>query len=260
MRAYAIPAFTGLAPVERVKRLLPLLDDPQRAVRDEALRALAGIPLIALPKERRESFTAALDDYERRLRGNADLPGNRLNLAVLLERKALQLEALEQYRQALKLDPYFSPARINLVTLANGVLRQDEAERVLREGVALKEMPASDRGNLAYMLALLLVERGKAEEGLQWMEQAAVALPDNSRIRYNQGLLLLQMQRRDAARTALETGLAQAPQDPDLLYALIYLHGTGGQREQALQYLRRLEQAAPGDPRLAQLKRQLGLR
>lgn len=260
VRAYAIPAFTELAPVERVKRLLPLLDDPQRAVRDEALRALAGIPLIALPKERREGFTAALDDYERRLRGNADLPGNRLNLAVLLERKALQLDALEQYRQALKLDPYFSPARINLVTLANGVLRQDEAEQVLREGVALKEMPASDRGNLAYMLALLLVERGKAEEGLQWMEQAAVALPDNSRIRYNQGLLLLQMQRRDAARTALEAGLAQAPQDPDLLYALIYQHGTGGQREQALQYLRRLEQAAPDDPRLAQLKRQLGLR
>lgn len=260
VRAYAIPAFTGLAPVERVKHLLPLLDDPQRAVRDEALRALASIPLLALPEERRAGFTAALEDYERRLRSNADLPGNRLNLAVLLERKGQQLDALEQYRQALKLDPYFSPARVNLVTLANGILRQDEAEQVLREGVALKEMPASDHGNLAYMLALLLVERGQAEEGLQWMEQAAVALPDNSRIRYNQGLLLLQMKRREAAQVALEAGLAQSPQDPDLFYALIYLHGSGGQREQALSYLRRLEKAAPGDPRLAPLKQQLGVR
>jgi tetratricopeptide (TPR) repeat protein len=246
--------------VERVKHLLPLLDDPQRAVRDEALRALASIPLLALPEERRAGFTAALEDYERRLRSNADLPGNRLNLAVLLERKGQQLDALEQYRQALKLDPYFSPARVNLVTLANGILRQDEAEQVLREGVALKDMPASDHGNLAYMLALLLVERGQAEEGLQWMEQAAVALPDNSRIRYNQGLLLLQMKRREAAQVALEAGLAQSPQDPDLFYALIYLHGSGGQREQALSYLRRLEKAAPGDPRLAPLKQQLGVR
>jgi predicted CXXCH cytochrome family protein len=260
VRAYAIPAFADLPSVERVKRLLPLLDDPQRAVRDEALRALASIPLIALPQERREDFTAALDEYEQRLRGNSDLPGNRLNLAVLLERKGQKLDALEQYRQALKLDPYFSPARVNLVTLANETLYQGEAEQVLRDGLALPAMPATDRGNLAYMLALLLVERGQAEEGLQWMEQAAVALPNNSRIRYNQGLLLLQMQSRDEARVVLEAGLAQVPQDVDLLYALIYLHGSGGQREQALQYLSRLQQAAPNDPRLAQLKRQLGLR
>ncbi|WP_433887378.1 tetratricopeptide repeat protein [Pseudomonas vranovensis] len=260
VRAYAIPAVTGLSPVERVKRLLPHLDDPQRAVRDEALRALADVPLIALPEERRAGFSAALGDYERRLRSNSDLPGGRLNLAVLLERKGRQLEALEQYRQALKLDPYFSPARVNLVTLANSILYQDEAEQVLRDGVALKDMPISDRGNLAYMLALLLVERGQTEEGLEWMEQAAVALPENSRIRYNQGLLLLQMQRRDEAREVLETGLTQSPRDADLLYALIYLHGAGGEREPAMQYLRRLEQAAPNDPRLVQLKRQSGVR
>lgn len=255
VRAYAIAGVAELAPAERVKRLLPLLDDPQRAVRDEVLRALADISLTALPKERRESFTAALNDYELRLRSNADLPGNRLNLAVLLERKGQPLEALEQYRQALKFDPHFVPARVNLVTLANGLQNQDEAERVLREGVALQESPATERGNLAYMLALLLVGRGQAEEGLHWMEQAAVALPANPRIRYNQGLLLLQMQRRDAARVVLEAGLAGAPQDPDLLYALIYLHITAGQREQMLQYIRRLEHAAPNDPRLKQFKR-----
>lgn len=260
VRAYAIPGIPGLSPQERVKHLLPQLDDPQRAVRDEALRALADVPLTALPEERRAGFEAALDDYERRLRGNADLPGGRLNLAVFLERKGRQLEALEQYRQALKLDPYFSPARVNLVTLANGLLRQDDAEQSLREGLALKDMPATDRGNLAYMLALPLVERGQAEEGVQWVEQAALALPDNPRIRYNQGLLLLQMKHRDAARTALQAGLAQAPQDADLLYALIYLHGAGGEREPALQYLGRLEQVAPNDPRLVQLKRQVGRR
>lgn len=260
VRAYAIPAFADLPPVERVKRLLPLLDDPQLAVRDEALRALASIPLMALPQERREGFSAALADYERRLRSNADLPGNRLNLAILLERQDHKLQAMEQYRQALKIDPYFSPARVNLVTRANSTLYQDEAERVLREGIALKALPESDRGNLAYMLALLLVEHRRAEEGLQWMEQAAVALPQNARIRYNQGLLLLQMQRRPAAQAALEAGLAQTPDDPDLLYALIYLHGNAGQRASALQYLQRLEAAAPDDPRLAPLKRQLGSR
>lgn len=260
VRAYAAGGFAGEVPVERAKLLLPLLDDPNRAVRDEALRALAGIPLIAMPEERRAPYQTALADYERRLRSSGDLPGGRLNLAVLLERKGKQLEAMEQYRQALRLDPYFSPARVNLVTLANSTLRQDEAERVLRDGLALPKVPTADHGNLAYMLALLLVEGGQREEGLQWLETAATELPQNPRIRYNQGLLLLQMQRPDAAQKALEAGLTQAPNDADLLYALIYLHGSSDQREQALGYLQRLQQAAPQDPRLARIRQQLQVR
>ncbi|MGF6691822.1 tetratricopeptide repeat protein [Metapseudomonas resinovorans] len=256
VRAYAISGFAGEPPVERVKQLLPLLDDPDLAVRDEAVRALTGIPSLALPEERRAGFKAQKADYERRLRSNADLPGNRLNLAVFLERDGRQMEALDEYRQALKFDPYFSPARINLVTLANGMLRQDEAEQVLREGVALPNMPVGDHGNLVYMLSLLLVERGQADEGLKWMDIAAQELPQNSRIRYNQGLLLLQLQRHAEAQAALEAGLEQSPDDADLLYALIYLHGTSGQREQAQRYTRRLEKAAPNDPRLVQLKGQ----
>lgn len=259
VRAYAASGFTGLPPVQRVKHLLPLLDDPQRAVRDEALRALAGIPLIAMPEPRREAFKAQLAEYEQRLRDNADLPGNRLNLAVFLARSGRQLEALEAYRQALRMDPYFSPARVNLVTLANNTLRQDEAEQVLRDGLALTNMPVGDRGNLAYMLALLLVERGQPGEAVQWMDEAAQALPDHTRIRYNQGLLLLQLQRRDAAQAALEAGLEQAPNDADLLYALIYLHGSGGERETAVAYWQRLRKAVPNDPRLQQLRGQLGI-
>lgn len=259
VRAYAAAGFVDLPPVERVKELLPLLDDANRAVRDEALRALAGIPRIALPEERRAEFDAQMADYEKRLRGNADLPGNRLNLAVLLERRGKQLEAMEQYRQALKLDPYFIPARMNLVTLANNILRPKDAEQALREGVALDNMPEADRGNLAYMLALLLVEHGQAEEGAKWLGEAAEALPHKPRIRYNQGLLLFQLRQPEQARAALEAGLEQAPDDADLLYAMIYLHGSQGQRNQALPYVVRMQQVAPGDPRLAQAKQQLGL-
>lgn len=260
VRAYAVPGFVGQTPVQRVKYLLPLLHDDNRAVRDEALRALVGISLIALPEVEREPYKAALAEYEQRLRRNADLPGNRLNLAVLLERDGRQQEALEEYRQAIRLDPFFSPARMNLVTLANSMLRQDEAEQVLRDGVALKDMPVTDHGNIAYMLALLLVERNKADEALPLFETAARELPQNPRIRYNQGLLLLQVQRRAQAQVALEAGLTQVPDDADLLYAMVYLHGSGGQQQEAINYVRRLEKAAPQDERLPDLKHQLGVR
>lgn len=259
VRAHAASGFAGLPPVERVRHLLPLLDDPQRAVRDEALRALAGIALLALPEARRQEYQAALADYEQRLRGNADLPSGRLNLALLLERLGRQQEAMQEYRQALRLDPYFAPARVNLVTLANASLRQDEALQLLREGVALQDMPASDRGHLAYLLALLLAERGERESAVQSLRQAADWLPGNPRIDYNLGLLLLQMQQPEAAQAALQAGLAKAPGDADLLYALIYLHVRAGQSAMARQYWARLSQAAPDDPRLGALRRQLGM-
>ncbi|MNE71186.1 hypothetical protein D3C80_1670370 [compost metagenome] len=82
------------------------------------------------------------------------------------------------------------------------------------------------------------------------MEQAAVALPGNARIRYNQGLLLSRMNRRDDALQALRSGLQQAPEDADLLYTLIYLHALAGEREQAYGYVQRMRQVVPDDPRL----------
>ncbi len=257
VRAYAAGGFTSLPPTARIAALGPLLDDANLAVRDEALRNLADIPLHSLPEDRRAAFSAQLTNYEQRLRGNADLPGNRLNLAVLLEGQGRHTEALQQYHQALKLDPYFIPARHNLAMLANDMQRHDEATKALREGLNLKDLPSSARGNLAYWLALLLVEHHQPKEAAQWFATAAELLPQNPRIRYNQGLLLLQLQQQQQAREALEAGLHIAPVDADLLYALIYLHGGLGQREQAMHYLARLQNAAPDDPRLPLVKQQL---
>jgi Tfp pilus assembly protein PilF len=250
VRAYAVAGFASVPPEQRLQPLLPLLQDPTLAVRDEAVRVLAGVPVEQIPTQARDTYTTMLADYEHRLRGNADLPGGRLNLAVLLSRQGRNAEAMDEYRQALRFDPYFVPARVNLVTLASGAHQLDEAEQVLREGVALDKMPVTDHGNLAYMLALLLVERGQQDEALQWMERAAVALPGNSRIRYNQGLLLSRLERRDEAIAALRSGLEQSPDDPDLLYSLIYLHALAGERDDAFAYVKRLRQVAPDDPRL----------
>lgn len=250
VRAYAAAGFARVPPEARVKQLLPLLDDPLLAVRDEAVRALADVPAQALPAERREGYAAQLADYERRLRDNADLPGGRLNLAVLLQRLGRQAEAIEQYHQALRLDAHFSPARVNLVTLYSGAGQLDQAQTVLREGLALKDMPAGDHGNLAYMLALLLVEQGKAQESLPWLDVAAREMPGNARVYYNQGLLLAQLNRRDEALRTLHKGLEAAPEDPDLLYALVYLHATAGETRQADAYAQRMRKVAPQDPRL----------
>lgn len=258
VRAYAIPGFARLPPDARVRLLLPQLADSALAVRDEAVKALADVPIDSFPAERRAAFSGQLADYEMRLRSNADLPGGRLNLAVFLQRRGETAQAIEQYQQALRLDAHFIPARVNLVTLYSGSDQSGKAEQLLREGLALEGLPATDHGNLAYMLALLLVEQGNPEEGVKWMSTAADELPGNARVRYNQGLLLAQLRRPDEAASALAKGLESSPDDPDLLYALIYLHTSAGQLEQARGYVQRLQRVAPNDPRLEPINRQWG--
>lgn len=258
VRAYSTPAFADQPAVQRVKHLLPLLGDPIQAVRDAAVQALAGVPDSALPDSQRDAFHKALQDYERRLRSNADFPGNRLNLAVLLQHEGRHRAALAQYRQALKIDPYFSPARVNLVMLENQAGHNDKAAQLLQNGLALQGLPDADRGHLAYMLGLLQVHQGKEQKALNWLELAAKNLPAQPRIRYNQGLLLLRMGKRERARQVLESGLEKAENNPDLLYAMIYLYASEAKTEQARKYLKRLQRAAPDDPRLPQMRRKLG--
>nr|WP_300306186.1 tetratricopeptide repeat protein [Halomonas sp.] len=257
VRAAAIPPFAQAPDEARIELLLPLVDDPRLAVRDEAIKALAGTSMMLIPEAQREMVVEARNDYERRLRENADLPGNRLNLAVLLERTRRKDEAAEQYRAALKLDPYFLPARVNLATLLSRSGDIEGAQETLRAGVALDEMPKPDRGHLAYLLALGLAEQGQREEALEWLDNAAKWRPNHARTYYNQGLLLDRLGRKDEALTSLETGLTHAPDDPDLLYALVYLHATLGHVPQALEALSQLRQLRPDDPRLQRLEGQL---
>ncbi|MGQ7245798.1 tetratricopeptide repeat protein [Halomonas sp. V046] len=257
VRAAAAPVFAQAPEGARVERLLPLVEDPRLAVRDEAVKALAGTSLMVMPEDQRETFLAARRDYEQRLRDNADLPGNRLNLAVLLERTAREDEAVEQYRQALVMDPYFLPARANLVTLLSRTDDTEQAEQTLRDGLALDAMPTPDRGHLAYLLALSLAEQGRTQASVEWLEKSAQWRPDHVRTHYNLGLVLDRLGRKDEAMAALETGLEVAPRDPDLLYALVYLYATAGRIPQALDALATLRQVRPDDPRLGRLEAQL---
>ncbi|MBY6109240.1 tetratricopeptide repeat protein [Halomonas sp. H10-59] len=263
VRAAAAPVFAQAPEGARVELLLPLIDDERLAVRDEAVKALAGTSLMVMPQERRAAFLEARRDYERRLEQNADLPGNRLNLAVLLARTGREDEAEQQYRAALAMDPYFLPARANLVTQLSAEGRQQDARALLKDGIALDGMPTPDRGHLAYLLALSLAEdggmqeEGGMEEALSWLEKAAEWRPDHARTHYNRGLMLDRLGRKDEALAALEQGRRQAPGDPDLLYALVYVNATSGRIPQALSALAELRRLRPDDPRLGQLERQL---
>ncbi|MBY6224836.1 tetratricopeptide repeat protein [Ferrimonas balearica] len=256
VRASAVPVFAQAPDAVRTARLIPLLDDPTLAVRDEAVKALAGVPLAQLGQAQ-AGYQAALEDYLERLEQNADLPGNRLNLAVVLTRIGQPQQAAAHYRAALAMDPRFLPARLNLVTLLSQMGETAEVSGLLDQGLALSDVADADRAQLGYLKALALAESGQIEAALVWLDRTLKWQPTHLRGHYNRALILDRLGRKEEALAALQQGLVLAPASPDLLYASVYLNATLGNLPQALSDLATLRQLRPDDPKLQRLESQL---
>ncbi len=191
VRAAAAAAMEHLEPRRRIVALVPLLDDPVRAVRIEAARALTSVPRAALDRQQAVRFDAALAELFEAESTSSDLPGTNLNLGVLHSRTGNWTAAETAYRRALDFDPDFAPARFNLANLLNRQGRNGEAEGVLRGGLER----APDDGELHYSLGLLLAEEQRFEEAAASLEQAAALMPDRPRVRRNLDLVLQRLGR-----------------------------------------------------------------
>jgi len=246
VRVQAARALEGDSAAQRLQFLLPLLRDPSLAVRDQAARGLADLHDAGLAAPDNDRLGAQLAEHEQRLLANADLPATRLNLALLLERRQRPQEAIDHYRQALRQDARYVPARTALARLLLAQGQVGQAETLLRDGLQLQ----AREPQLAWSLGLLLAQQGRSEEAIDWLRQAR-----GPRAAYNLGLLLARQGRQAEAVAALREGLAEAPGNPDLLYTLAWLSAQAGQTAEALGYCRGSE-----DPRCLRLSRALGAR
>jgi Flp pilus assembly protein TadD len=218
------------------------LRDPLRAVRIEAARALGPLASEFLAPPARRALYSALAEYEAVQRAESDLGPAHHNLALLAEAGGDAETAEAEYRAALRLDPGFQPARVNLATLLSRVGRSAESEALLREALAR----APEDGELHYSLGLLLAEAQRNEEAEAELRRAAERLP-RARVRYNHALALQRLGRVDEAEAGLLAARAAAPDDPDVLRALVVLYAQSGRWESALPHARALVELSPGE-------------
>ena len=247
-RAAAAESLEGVPPAERIEALAPLLRDPLKAVRIAAARSLLTLPQDRLDASLRPSFDAALAEYVAVQNLALDMPGSRLNLAVVYQSTGRVDLAEQQYLAALKIDPDFTPARANLAQLYSGTSRNADAERVLTEGLA--RLP--ELGELQYSLGLLLAEERRLPEAAKALAEAARLLPSRARIHYNLGLALQQLGRRQPAEAALLQAQRLDALDPATPYALALFYDQGNQPAKALQWAEKLQTLRPDDPRVSQ--------
>jgi len=249
VRHTAVMSYTPSDALTYEKVLMPLLNDPVKAIRAEAGIRLSEVPEAQLSPAARKARKAALEEYRAINTYTADFPGGLFNLGLMYANTGQPDKAAEYYREALRTDGLFYMAKVNLATVYAQQGRQDESEKLLRE--VLKENPELSEINTS--LALLLAERGRYEESRQFFLKAAELLPEQTRIVYNLGLLENAMGNTSRAEEYLLKALKGEPGNYDYIYALATFYLEHGQKSKALTYAMQLTEKFPENPAGRQL-------
>lgn len=160
-------AIRALEPYDIATRRLaaPLLADPAAATRLEAARLLAAAGVSA------EEWAAAE-------LVSADRPETHLGVGALRAEQGRPQDAIAAFETALRLDPKFTPARLDLADLLRSQGRDAEAEAPLREAVRLDPSDAAAH----YALALWLLRQSREMEARSELARAVTLAPDDPTI------------------------------------------------------------------------------
>jgi predicted CXXCH cytochrome family protein len=249
MRLGALDGLEGVPADQLWTMASAQLSDPVRGVRIRAAELLASVPSARQPVADRDKFAQAAAEFVAAQRLNADRPEARTALGNFLARQAGAGEAEAEYRTALKLDPSFAPAAINLSDLYRQIGRDNDGERVLREALSRSAQDAS----LHHALGLTLVRQRRGEAAFDELRQAAVLDPAQARYAYVYAVALNSTGRRDDALAVLKASLQGHPNNRELLSAALNFSREKGDAVTALEYAERLARLVPNDASLADL-------
>lgn len=227
--------------------LRKLLDDPIRAVRVEAGRAL---------RDEFDPDDSQISDLTRQIALHLDQPGARAELAAWLLARGRVGEALPHLERAATWDPA-APALRSALAIAQARAGKSRASLATLEA-AVDRFP--EAAKLQFDLALVYAERGRTHDALGVLERSVELDPNFARAWYNlglarrdqgdpegalralaraeeldtavaeaayaQALLLRDLGRVDAARQAAARAVAADPQSRENS-ALLHALGTG---------------------------------
>jgi tetratricopeptide (TPR) repeat protein len=243
VRAATASALESLEPAVRLALASPLLQDQVRGVRIEAGRALAAVAADQLTPEQRAARDRALDEYRYSLAVNADRPEGRLGQGVLHAHLG-RLDAAEQaYRKAIRIDPTFGPAYVNLADLLRVRGRDGDGVALLREALTVVPGDAA----VHHALGLALARQQRLPAALAALERAAELRPEEARYGYVLGVGLNSAGQPDRALTVLARAHERHPGDREILLALATISRDRGRLDAARRYAEKLVQATPDD-------------
>ncbi len=243
VRRAALSVLEALRPEQRIARITPLLRDPLRSVRVQAAWLLAPVSGALAGTADAEAFARAADEFIAVRRYLADRPEDRTTLGSFFAQLGRQAEAIAEYRAALRLAPRYTPAYVNLSDLQRESGNESDAERTLREGLAVLPGDAM----LHHALGLSLARSGRTADALAELKRTTELSPD-ARFAYAYAVALHSSGKAGEAIAVLERARAREPRDRDVLFALATFHRDAGRTADALRYAEQLRHWYPDDP------------
>jgi predicted CXXCH cytochrome family protein len=249
VRLAAPRALTQSASQATLLAAASLLRDPVRAVRIEAARTLAGTDLLSLPPELQTALVNATKELVAAELVDAERPEAHLNLGLLDTRRREPAEAEAEYRTALRLDPTFVPALVNLADLERGRGLDQQGAELLRKAMSIEP----NNADVQHSLGLLLVRQHDYHGALDLLRRASELAPDNARYAYVYAVALNSTGASGQAMAVLDEAHRQHPTDRDVLMALVSIARDTGDLATALRHARELAALDPADTRLRAL-------
>ena len=184
----------------------------------------------------------------------ADRPESHFDLGIVYAERGETNNAEQAFRHALRLQPDFVPAYINLADMYRSMGRDDDAAKLIDEG--LRATP--NNASLLHAKGLALVRANHQQEALDWLRRASEADSGSARFAYVYGVALNSAGQGRAGQEVLAKALQASPYNPSLLFTLAGLERDAGHVAQARGYAQRLVAVAPQSNDAQQLLQSLG--
>ena len=142
-------------------------------------------------------------------------------------------EAVNAFRQALKLSPKNVKAEDNLGLSYDGLGRKQEAEQAYRDAILWQsELLQQDPG--PYLdLGALLVEQNRPQDAIPYLQQAVQISPQDPKAHERLGRAYERLDRLPEAQLELEKAVETSPNDGALHYVLGQIYRRQGMKDKA---------------------------
>jgi predicted CXXCH cytochrome family protein len=253
VRRGAAEGAAALEPSNRVAVIAPMLRDPVRTVRLQALEDLIAVRAQLAPADQ-QSFAAVLAEHRRINMASADRAESQVNMGTL-EGQLGNVEAAQKaFSTAIELEPNYIPAYINMADLYRVQGQEAQAEASLREGIKIHPEVAE----LHHALGLALVRQQRTAEAMKELARATSIQPGSERYAYVYAIAMHESGDLPGAIRILTAAQERHPESRELVTALLEYSLEKGDVAAARRWVQQLDKLFPGDPHVQQLMHQLG--
>ena len=232
VRLNALRSIGNLPPERIVPLVSPMLEDPVKAIRLEAVNILS--PYTSqLSDEAKTLFAAALKEYLAVQESLSHRPEGFLNRGIILAQTGRVDEAAQLYLKGLKLFPKFIAFYVNLADVYRAQNNTASSKAYIDKGLSIQPGNA----DLHYAAGLWYVREKDVTNGVIELKKAAALDPSGASIAYGYAISLFSTGKPKDAITVLENYLSKNGNSSQVLDGLISICQDTKQADKANHFL-----------------------